>query len=240
MTGWMITSRRRCGSPGTRLPATFSCITATTSWLSSNLGSVRARRLGFSLDDGAADAFRKDGAIYLRSRAGLRRSSKFPGCGSWASTTSRTPWPRCSWCTSILEKAGREADLAAIADACCSFAGLRHRLERLGSLEGRLFINDSKATTVGAVEMALRSLPGKGVLILGGQTKGDDYSRLRASVRERARGLVLIGESSREFSRIFSDVARELAADMDDAAVRADAHEREGGRDSPVPGVRLL
>ncbi len=189
--------------------------------LSSNLGSVRARRLGFSLDDDAADAFRKDGAIYLRSRGGLAPAVEISRMRIMGVHNVQNAMAALLIVTSVLEKAGREADPAAIADACCSFAGLPHRMERLGSLEGRLFINDSKATTVGAVEMALRSLPGKGVLILGGQTKGDDYSRLRASVRERARGLVLIGESSREFSRIFSDVARELAADMDDAAVRA-------------------
>ncbi len=72
-------------------------------------------------------------------------------------------------------------------------------MEVLGVYQSRTIINDSKATTVGAVEMALRSLIVPGVLILGGRTKGDDYSRLRHTLDSSVRAIVLIGESKKEF-----------------------------------------
>jgi len=93
---------------------------------------------------------------------------------------------------------------------------------------GRTFVNDSKATTIGAVEMAVRSIKDKGILIIGGRTKGDDYSRLRDVVMEKARGIVLIGESAEMFASIFSGMNFTKAADMEDAVVKAMRMSAEG------------
>jgi UDP-N-acetylmuramoylalanine--D-glutamate ligase len=94
-------------------------------------------------------------------------------------------------------------------------------MERVGEYEGRTFINDSKATTVGAVEMALDGFSGNAVLILGGRTKGDDYSRLAKSIRGKLRGLVLMGESNGEFAKIFSGYKPVLAESLDGAVAAA-------------------
>jgi UDP-N-acetylmuramoylalanine--D-glutamate ligase len=91
-----------------------------------------------------------------------------------------------------------------------------------------VFINDSKATTVNSVLTALRSLRGSGVLILGGRTKGDDYSRLAAGMNGRVRALVLIGESKEYFSKLFGKYRQVMAADLDDAVVKAMKESKEG------------
>lgn len=129
---------------------------------------------------------------------------------------------------SLLEKIGVTPDLSAIAEACYSFKGLEHRMEFAGEFQDRIFINDSKATTIGAVEMAVKSIKNRGVLILGGRTKGDDYSRLRNIITEKVRAVVLIGESSDEFEEIFHGFNTVKAEDIDDAVVKSMALSQKG------------
>lgn len=118
-----------------------------------------------------------------------------------------------------LEKASRAAE---------KFPGLPHRMEKLGIRNGRLFINDSKATTVGAVEMALRSIDRPSVFIVGGRAKGDDYTRLAQSMKGKVRGVVLLGETRDEFYSVFDGVNREKADSLDDAVKQAIAMTQNG------------
>ncbi|MFZ2053561.1 MAG: UDP-N-acetylmuramoyl-L-alanine--D-glutamate ligase [Candidatus Aminicenantales bacterium] len=76
-----------------------------------------------------------------------------------------------------------------------TFAGLEHRLERVLSLRGVDFINDSKATTVDATVKALQSFDRRIVLILGGRDKGADFRLLRRPVRRIVKQVILLGES---------------------------------------------
>ncbi len=76
-----------------------------------------------------------------------------------------------------------------------AFSGLEHRLERVLSLRGVDFVNDSKATTVDATVKALQSYDRKVVLILGGRDKGSDFRLLRRPVRRIVKLAVLLGES---------------------------------------------
>lgn len=75
----------------------------------------------------------------------------------------------------------------------CSFQGLPHRQQRVATLEGVTFINDSKSTTVEAGLRAIESAPGPVVLIAGGRDKGGDFRRLKAQAR-KLKAVVLIGE----------------------------------------------
>jgi UDP-N-acetylmuramoylalanine--D-glutamate ligase len=129
---------------------------------------------------------------------------------------------------SLHRKLGLAPDFAAIAEACYTFTGLEHRMEYTGEFMGRTFINDSKATTIGAVEMAVKSIKDKGVVIIGGRTKGDDYSRLRNVIGEKARCVVLIGESGDMFSEIFRGFNTVRASSMEDAVVKAMKNSEEG------------
>jgi UDP-N-acetylmuramoylalanine--D-glutamate ligase len=71
------------------------------------------------------------------------------------------------------------------------------------------FIDDSKATNIGATLAALEGLAGKNDvwLILGGQGKGQDFSLLCDAVAEKCAGILLIGEAATEIARHLSGVA---------------------------------
>lgn len=128
----------------------------------------------------------------------------------------------------LYEKKNLEFDPEKVYQCCCEFEGLPHRMEKCETIQNRLFINDSKATTVGAVEMAVKSLPSDAVIILGGRGKGDDYSRLNSILKDKVRGIVLIGETSDDFAEIFTSFNIAKSTDMKDAVVKAFSMSQEG------------
>ncbi len=82
-----------------------------------------------------------------------------------------------------------------VASALTVFDGLDHRHRTVHIADGVRWVDDSKATNVGATLAALRGYPDGSVhLILGGQAKGQDFSVLLAEVRRAVDKLYLIGE----------------------------------------------
>jgi UDP-N-acetylmuramoylalanine--D-glutamate ligase len=76
-----------------------------------------------------------------------------------------------------------------------SFEGVAHRLEEVASIDGVLYVNDSKATNVASTLVALEAFAGRPVhLILGGQGKGQDFTSLRGAVARACAGVYVIGE----------------------------------------------
>jgi len=88
-----------------------------------------------------------------------------------------------------------------------TFPGLEHRLEKVLTLGGVTFVNDSKATTVDATIKALESFDRKIVLILGGRDKGADFTLLRRPVRKRVRAAVIIGEAGAKIAEALKGTA---------------------------------
>jgi UDP-N-acetylmuramoylalanine--D-glutamate ligase len=87
------------------------------------------------------------------------------------------------------------ASREAVASALVLFDGLDHRHRTVHIADGIRWVDDSKATNVGATLAALRGYPDNSVhLILGGQAKGQDFSVLLAEVRRAVDRLYLIGE----------------------------------------------
>ncbi|MBT8119975.1 MAG: UDP-N-acetylmuramoyl-L-alanine--D-glutamate ligase [Gammaproteobacteria bacterium] len=76
------------------------------------------------------------------------------------------------------------------------FKGLKHRAQLVAETNGISWINDSKATNVGAAIAALTGLPGKHVLIAGGIAKGADFSELTDVVSKHCRAVVLLGKDA--------------------------------------------
>ena len=189
---------------------------------------VPSRTLSFSLTSSEADACYRDGIVYVREggrHLSLLETDRMaiPGMHNVQNAMAAVLITR-----SLLSTMGFKADNEALARAVYSFKGLSHRMEVLGEFEGRTIINDSKATTVGACETAMKSITVGGALIIGGRTKGDDYTRLRAAVHERVRGIVLIGESRDYFSEIFKGLAVAQADDLDSALAQAMSMTAEG------------
>ena len=76
------------------------------------------------------------------------------------------------------------------------FRPLPHRCEHAGTIDGVQYIDDSKGTNVAATITAMQSIPGRKIIILGGQGKGEDYAPLAEAVKSECDGAVLIGEEA--------------------------------------------
>lgn len=89
------------------------------------------------------------------------------------------------------------AGQAGALEACVAgFSGLPHRCETVASIDTVTYVNDSKATNVGAAVAALSGLaraPGAIVLIAGGDGKGADFTELGDAIARHVRHLVVLG-----------------------------------------------
>ena len=108
--------------------------------------------------------------------------------------------------------------------ALVSFEGLPHRMQCVMRVAGITFVDDSKATNVGAAATALGSLGHRArqvVLIAGGKDKGGNYGPLREELDRVGRAAVLIGQAAGRLEREFKGLAIAVRrADSMDAAVR--------------------
>ena len=87
----------------------------------------------------------------------------------------------------------RVARIERLLEGLHCFKGLPHRVQKIAEIRSVSYFDDSKGTNVGATVAALRGMPGKVVLIAGGDGKGQDFSPLKEAVSRHARGVVLIG-----------------------------------------------
>jgi len=92
---------------------------------------------------------------------------------------------------------------ARLAGGLRSFVAIPHRLEPVGERNGVLWVNDSKATNIGAARVALEAMTRPTVLLLGGRHKGEPYTALLDALRGRAKVVLAYGESA---SRIEADL----------------------------------
>ena len=81
------------------------------------------------------------------------------------------------------------------------YHGEAHRLQHIATLHGVDAFDDSKGTNVGATVAALNGLgadkaPGRLVVILGGDGKGQDFAALLGPVRRFARGVATLGRDA--------------------------------------------
>ncbi|TKB51268.1 UDP-N-acetylmuramoyl-L-alanine--D-glutamate ligase [Ferrimonas sediminicola] len=86
---------------------------------------------------------------------------------------------------------------APMVKALTRFGGLPHRCETVAVKGGVHYVNDSKATNVGATLAALQGMkafPGRLHLIAGGVGKGADFSPLAPWLNERVDQLVTLGQ----------------------------------------------
>ena len=106
-------------------------------------------------------------------------------------------------------------------DTLKEFKGLPHRTQFVAEIEGVNWINDSKATNVGAAKAALVGLPGRHVLIAGGDAKGADFSELTDVIEQHCRAVVLMGKDAAMIAAILPE-AMPVATVVDmQAAVHA-------------------
>ncbi|GBD33526.1 UDP-N-acetylmuramoylalanine--D-glutamate ligase [bacterium HR33] len=120
-----------------------------------------------------------------------------------------------------------------IAAGLVSFKGLPHRLEKVGEVDGVLFINDSKATNVGSTVVAVRAIDRPFVLILGGRPKGESFAPLAKELDERCRAVVAYGEAA---PRIAAEIGERVRVEI--THLLSDAVEL--ARNLALPGDAVL
>jgi UDP-N-acetylmuramoylalanine--D-glutamate ligase len=95
------------------------------------------------------------------------------------------------------------------------FQGLPHRAQLVREHQGVRWINDSKATNIGAALAAIQGFDGPLVLIAGGRSKGADFSQLAAGIDTRVKAVVLLGEAARDIADALQGrLETELVSDM--------------------------
>lgn len=91
-----------------------------------------------------------------------------------------------------------------IAERLRAFKGVAHRMEPVATIDGVLYVNDSKGTNPDSTEKALGSYGERSiVLIAGGRNKGSDMAVLVPLMRAHCRGVVLVGEATGDFIDAF-------------------------------------
>jgi len=87
-------------------------------------------------------------------------------------------------------------DTSSMCQALKRFKGLNHRMQRVAKVKGVTWVNDSKATNIGACVAALKGYQNKVVLIAGGDAKGADMKELIPALKENAKYVVLMGKDA--------------------------------------------
>jgi UDP-N-acetylmuramoylalanine--D-glutamate ligase len=101
--------------------------------------------------------------------------------------------------------------LSALTENLTGFIGLAHRCQRVQSEDGIQWINDSKATNVGATLAAIKGLvptvghKNKLILIAGGDGKGADFSQLKASLIDNVSQIITLGKDGPELAQLVNN-----------------------------------
>ncbi len=178
-----------------------------------------------------ADGGSRPGAIITPQQIALFIPDVLEGRIDLSRTALIGPHNRENIAAACLAAAAAGAELEAIQKALDEFQPLAHRLEKVATVNGVHFVNDSKATNVDAVVRALECFDHRVVLIMGGRNKGYDFAPLFNHVAARARKLIVIGEAREEILAALAQAPAEgceTATDMADAVRRGFAAAKPG------------
>jgi UDP-N-acetylmuramoylalanine--D-glutamate ligase len=95
-------------------------------------------------------------------------------------------------------------DTATMIDAVKSFEGLPHRMQTVAQNKGVIWVNDSKATNIGATASALKSLEQPIIWIAGGEGKGADFSELAELDTHQIKHLITLGRDGDQIANVFA------------------------------------
>lgn len=105
-----------------------------------------------------------------------------------------------------------------IAGVVSKFPGLPHRSQVVAEADGITWVNDSKATNVGATMAALEGIDRPVLLIAGGEGKDADFSPLGEAISRYVKHLILIGRDAGLIEEhVDASVSRTHAASMEQA-----------------------
>ena len=126
-------------------------------------------------------------------------------------------------------------DPQTIAEVLRTFAGVEHRIEACGEVNGVRFVNDSKGTNPDAAIKAIEAMKENILLIAGGYDKGSTYDEFIGAFGNSVKKLILLGKTAPKIKEAaekagFTDII--MAEDMQDCVEKAFA--------AAVPGDVVL
>jgi UDP-N-acetylmuramoylalanine--D-glutamate ligase len=95
-----------------------------------------------------------------------------------------------------------------IAATMSQFSGVPHRLEPIAEINGVTYINDSKATNLDAVQVALESFSQPIILLLGGLDKGGDFKSLLPHTHNNLKEVIAFGQAKELILTALRDAVR--------------------------------
>lgn len=109
-----------------------------------------------------------------------------------------------------------------------------HRCEWVGEMHGTIWINDSKSTTLDALEKAIQAIDPlrKIILIAGGKNKGSSFQSLLPLVKERVKVAFLIGELKHSIACEWSTILCHEVENLEEAVKQA--------KELALPGETIL
>ncbi|MFP5503387.1 MAG: UDP-N-acetylmuramoyl-L-alanine--D-glutamate ligase [Candidatus Sericytochromatia bacterium] len=103
-----------------------------------------------------------------------------------------------------------------VREAVAAFSGVEHRIEPVTTIDGVLYLNDSKGTNYASTVKAIEAFDEPIVLIAGGRDKGGAISDMVEAISRRVRHTVLIGEAAPYFERVLRAAGYEAISRADD------------------------
>lgn len=92
------------------------------------------------------------------------------------------------------------AKVAEMKEVLQTFTGVKHRLQFVRELHGRIFYNDSKATNILATQKALQSFEKPTILLAGGLDRGNGFEELFSSL-QNVKAMILFGETKEKLQQ---------------------------------------
>ncbi|HKJ51350.1 MAG TPA: UDP-N-acetylmuramoyl-L-alanine--D-glutamate ligase [Gammaproteobacteria bacterium] len=186
----------------------------------SNLDDAPTRHgdndLTFSLDPSSGAEFR------LVDDGGYRLAH---GDDAWIAVdelrlSGRHNWANCLAAMAIADSLGVSKHAAV--EAMREFEGIAHRSQWVAEIGGVEWINDSKATNVGAAQASIEGRTRPVILIAGGQSKGADMSVMVDNLRNKVKLVLLLGEDAGRLQQAWQGATCiERVRDMAEAVRRA-------------------
>ncbi len=125
--------------------------------------------------------------------------------------------------------AGAGLDGGEIALAFGRFVPLPHRMQVVAEKDGVAYVDNSKATSLAALEASLEMASGPVRLVAGGRVKEDDFCIVKKTLAKYAKKVYLIGECAQRFFEAWHDVVDCEICGTVDAAVAAARREAARG-----------
>lgn len=136
----------------------------------------------------------------------------------------------CLASIALLKGVGIDVYQAKIQQGLRDFKGLEHRMQKVTTHNGIVYIEDSKGTNVGAVVAGVSGLDGMVNLILGGDGKGQDFSPLRELVENKCRSVAIIGQDKLLIEQVLKglNLPIKCLVSLEDAVKFCMAHAKSG------------